>query len=277
MSHQNLILIATQSPWGDAIADRFRDRGWPTRVISDGIDAISSLAKYRPQALVLDVTLPNIDGKRLCMKLAGDLDHDGMVLLPVVDQQAKALTARLEAAGIAYLLSNDDLGPALERMLEGKIRAGTALDIAKAAEDRPRPARTRPLILLVDDDRHELKMLTRELRRFDVDIKSATGGRKAVFVAYEAKPDLIITDYSMPDGNGEYFLGQLRQEPSLSKTPVIVVTGWTFEGGADKAHERDMTGRYGAAAYLQKPVDLNQLIIQIEQHFPLEQNCSLAS
>ena len=78
----------------------------------------------------------------------------------------------------------------------------------------------------------------------------------------------------MPDGNAEYFLNQLRQQPSLQDIPVVVLTGWTFEGQTDMAHRRDMTGRFGAVAYLQKPVEFDHLVAELRKHCTIEPRAS---
>ena len=92
----------------------------------------------------------------------------------------------------------------------------------------------------------------------------------AFALALEHLPDAIVTDYTMPRGNGEYLLCRLREERSTRGIPVIVVTGWTREGAHDHGHERDLQGRCGAVAYLTKPIDFKALLEQLAARIPLD-------
>ncbi|MEZ5936494.1 MAG: response regulator [Alphaproteobacteria bacterium] len=260
-------MIATTAAWGPTCFDRLSQHGWSAILADDGIDALMNLARNPPTALIIDCALSDIDAESVCRKLANDPAHEGMTLMPVVDGQGSQRAARLQQMGLTILDAGKDVPAAVERALAGGTSSPPAAESTAAADhDGPAVARDRPLILLVDDDRDLLRSLTLRLRRYDVDIATSTGGRQAVFKATEVTPDIIVTDYSMPDGNAEYFLNQIRQQPTLRDTPVIVLTGWTFEGRTDAAHQRDMTGRFGAVAYLQKPIDFDRLVVEIQEH-----------
>ncbi len=270
MTSAKSALIATGSPWGPVCVARLQKLGWSASLVGDGIDTLLGLSKTRPDLLVLDLGLPGVDAEIVCMKIVGEPVYADMSILPVDDHRSDGLKARLEDAGLNVLPGGDGLPD----ILEGVVAAGQQEKAASAPEmivQDPAIGRERPRLLLVDDDRDLLNALQLRFRRYDVEIETSTGGRQAIFRAAELKPDVIVTDYSMPDGNAEYFLLQLREQPSLRNTPVIVLTGWTFEGRTDAAHRRDMVGRFGAVAYLQKPVDFKRLIEEVEKHCDLSE------
>jgi len=47
---------------------------------------------------------------------------------------------------------------------------------------------------------------------------------QALWIAMKEMPDVVVTDYRMPEGSGEYLIGRLRAVPALKGVPVIVVT-----------------------------------------------------
>ncbi|MEA3640928.1 MAG: response regulator [Lamprobacter sp.] len=72
------------------------------------------------------------------------------------------------------------------------------------------------------------------------------------------RPDLILLDLNMPRMNGREFLQEVKQDDSLRPIPVVVLTTSDVE--------RDIVESYGlgAAGYVVKPVDLDQLIHAIQ-------------
>jgi chemosensory pili system protein ChpA (sensor histidine kinase/response regulator) len=74
----------------------------------------------------------------------------------------------------------------------------------------------------------------------------------------------VITDLEMPRMTGYELMAQLRQSPSTRRIPVIVVTS---RAGAK---HRDRAVKEGAAAFLTKPVQEDQLISTVEQFLGME-------
>ena len=134
-----------------------------------------------------------------------------------------------------------------------------------ATSSRPSNA-TRPKILVVDDDPQLLQALRIRLSAYGAKVVSAENGRQGFAVALTEMPDVIVTDFMMPGGSGEYLLANLKREPETKNIPVIVLTGRTFEGSEDVALKRHMTGHIGAQAYFTKPVDLDLFIGEIKKY-----------
>ena len=69
----------------------------------------------------------------------------------------------------------------------------------------------------------------------------------------EEKPDLVLLDIMMPDVSGLDILRQMRRDPNLSDTPVIVLTAKSMPADIKKGMEA------GASTYLTKPVGFQEL------------------
>ena len=138
-----------------------------------------------------------------------------------------------------------------------------------ASEEPAAPSAPRPKVLIVDDDRNILQVFTISLGAYGVDVITAENGMNGFTIALTEEPDVIVTDYTMPGGSGDYFIGRLKREPETRDIPVIVLTGRKFEGQEDMALKRDMLGRGGAVAYLSKPVALDALLGELQKHVTL--------
>ncbi len=83
---------------------------------------------------------------------------------------------------------------------------------------------SRSLILYVDDDRLLLKLCCDVLESHGFRTIIATDGAMAIETAREARPDLILLDVMMPGMDGLQVCRQLRADPLLQKTPVVLLT-----------------------------------------------------
>jgi PAS domain S-box-containing protein len=110
-------------------------------------------------------------------------------------------------------------------------------------------------VLVVDDDEGVRVLHSRFLKRMfpDSRIIQASDGKEAFELAKRYRPQIIVTDYSMPEMNGFEFLKVLRQEAGTKEIPVFVITG------KDSTASREAMRLSGAAAVLTKPVSSTQL------------------
>ena len=80
-----------------------------------------------------------------------------------------------------------------------------------------------PLLLIVDDNPNSIHLLA-DIFNQDYDILFATTGKKALEIASQEKPDLILLDVMMPDIDGYEVCKQLKQNPDTLDIPIIFVT-----------------------------------------------------
>lgn len=125
------------------------------------------------------------------------------------------------------------------------------------------PQHTPPRILCVDDDPDVARAMAILLSNFAVEVRTECCGRLAAVDAYEWRPDLIITDLRMREGDGQLLLSELRSNRHTEAIPVIVLTG---------QHDPQLPGRLrnlGAQGFLRKPVEPTLLLAEIERHLSL--------
>lgn len=117
---------------------------------------------------------------------------------------------------------------------------------------------TKKKTLLVDDDVDLLRGLSVRLNAAGYEVLFAVDGVAATSTAVKERPDLILLDLGLPAGDGFVVMSRLRNLPSLSGTPIVVLSGRE----ASLAREKAIRG--GAAAFLQKPVEPVRLLETIE-------------
>ena len=112
-----------------------------------------------------------------------------------------------------------------------------------------------PKLLIVDDDRLVLAMLSKGLKNAGYLVAEASSGEQALAIRDSFQPDLAVLDISMPGMSGLTLATRLAETEPI---PFIFLTAY-----ADEETVREAT-RCGAIGYLVKPVDTAQLIPAIE-------------
>ncbi|MBQ6965839.1 MAG: response regulator [Bacteroidaceae bacterium] len=126
-------------------------------------------------------------------------------------------------------------------------------------------SQARPTVLLVDDDTELATYITSQLQR-DYTIVYATSGNSAWKKVLAGRPDVVVTDYRMPDGNGIELCQQIKNNPETLNTPVIMLTG---EGDETlQLHSLNLQVEH----YLEKPVNLPMLRSAIQQVLRVREN-----
>ncbi|MDD9305165.1 MAG: response regulator [Desulfobacter sp.] len=120
-----------------------------------------------------------------------------------------------------------------------------------------RPMDIPPKVLLVDDERDFVQTLSERLQIRDIGSAVAYDGESALDLVHNDDPEVMIIDLKMPGIDGMQVLEQVKlNRPEIE---VIVLTGH----GSEQDREKCMN--MGAFAYMQKPVDINQLSTTLNQ------------
>jgi CheY-like chemotaxis protein len=112
-------------------------------------------------------------------------------------------------------------------------------------------------ILVVEDNPDIQRLLLRGLPS-SYRIVAAFDGESAIAHAERERPDLILLDLYLPNGDGYSVLRRLAAVPELARIPVAVISA---AGYGHAAQSRDA----GAAAFIEKPLDLRRLAETVEQ------------
>ncbi|MBI4379673.1 MAG: response regulator [candidate division NC10 bacterium] len=117
-------------------------------------------------------------------------------------------------------------------------------------------------ILVVDDDKDVVVFLSRLLQRAGYTVLTAQDASQAVMQAHQERPDLILTDMTMPAGGGFSILDRLKASTTTTGTiPIIVLTG----NDDAEVEARALAG--GAIRLLRKPCDNAVLLECIKTAF----------
>lgn len=117
---------------------------------------------------------------------------------------------------------------------------------------------TTPRVLVVEDDPSVRGLLQTLLSSEGYQVSTASDGLAGLVEAAAVRPALILLDLVMPDLGGTRVLEQLREDPVLSSTPVVVVTGLVDA-------VPDMRALLGEASVFVKPFAVAELLQRVEE------------
>ncbi len=117
-----------------------------------------------------------------------------------------------------------------------------------------------PTVLLVDDTRANLALMSALLRPF-YNVKAVNTGLKALMQCQEEPPDLVLLDIEMPDMDGYEVCRQLKKDRLTCMIPVIFLTN-----KADTASEQ-LAMEMGAVDYISRPISPPILLSRVHAHF----------
>ncbi|NVO10953.1 MAG: response regulator [Bacteroidales bacterium] len=115
-------------------------------------------------------------------------------------------------------------------------------------------------ILVVDDDIESLKVIVLQLQRSNPEFKlfQSNSSVKAISIAQKILPDLIITDWDMPEINGIEFIRNLKNNESTKTIPFVVASGVMVT-----SENLKIALEAGAVDFLRKPIDSIELQARI--------------
>ncbi|WP_316799213.1 response regulator [Pedobacter frigidisoli] len=115
-------------------------------------------------------------------------------------------------------------------------------------------------ILIIDDDNRNIFALKAVLKAKGFDCLSATSAREGFLILQQnANVAIILMDMMMPDMDGYQAIAAMKKSQEMQNIPVLAVTAQAMVG--DK--ERCLSA--GASGYVSKPINVDELLVQIEK------------
>jgi len=126
------------------------------------------------------------------------------------------------------------------------------------------PEEKHPLILMVDDNPENLRLLGGILEQHRYATAFAINGNEAIHFILSENPDLILLDVMMPGDDGYEVCRKLKNNPQTKMTPVIFLTARTESVDIVKGFEA------GGVDYVTKPFSSAELLARVRTHIELK-------
>lgn len=230
------ILLVDDNPTDRRLIKRLLNRYKRYRIYEarNGAEAIKALKEHQPDLMVIDLTMPEMDGFELLSSVKND---PATANIPVVVVSAKSLTVEdrelleeysesvwLKGGFDTRALVDHVVGVLGDRPVE-VIQPERRTAEAETHAEQVLSAATRRTVVIIDDNPMDLKLARRLLQMSrGYRVIEAESGREGLKAIYEHKPDLVILDLLLPDMDGFEIVERMQNDPALTEIPIVVLS-----------------------------------------------------
>jgi PAS domain S-box-containing protein len=236
-NHRRVLVVEDDKDIAELIGRHLASHGYDVSIAGRAADALEKARAHKPSLITLDIYLPDADGFELLQQLKDDPETNDIpvVIVSVMGDQREGL--RLGA--VDYLTKPIDplrLVSAVNRVLHGPGK-----------------------VLVVDDDRDTRDLLQTALEQRGFSVVLTSSGKRALTLARQEHPDLILLDLKLPGMDGYEVLQRLKSIPETADIPVVIITGSL----TDEELKQQKLLSLGAARFMTKPFAVDELVYEI--------------
>ena len=213
---------------------------------ANGQSAIDAVTRDHPDLILQDLLLPDLDGFELVHRLHELTQAERVPILALMGLIAAGDEKKLPTAPFADYLFK----PVEPSFLVSTVRGHLAA--SRTSEHMPGSGR---VVLAVDDDPKQLKLLSTYLANLGFGVTTAKDGAEALTKAETTLPDAVISDVLMPRIDGFELCRSLRKHERLGKIPIVLLTN-----SYDDAADQRLAAASGANALIHRTPDCNEAV-----------------
>ncbi len=204
---KTILIIEDDVVFAKVLLDSARNKGYKGILAHQGNTGLSLARYYRPDAIILDMKLPVLDGSEVLKLLKNDpeLRHIPVQIMSGYDRRKEGL----ELGAFDFIrkpLTHDAVHDAFDRIQEFINRKLKKL-------------------LVVEDNAAQNKAIRELIGNSDIKSFSAHTGQEAYNMLQHERFDCIIIDLGLPDMTGFELMEKIKENEQLNKIPIIVYTG----------------------------------------------------
>ena len=232
----HVLVVEDDQDVANLIRIHLESQGHEVVIAGRGDEALHLAQEIQPALITLDIRLPDADGFDVLQQLRKNSATASIPVVIVSVMTSAEESLRLGAVGyVAKPIDEVALLNTVQQVLDGK-----------------------GLILVVEDDRDNLALMRDALKQQGFSVRTTRRGRRALRVAREVQPALILLDMKLEDMDGYQVLRSLKSHSLTQDIPIVVITG-----SLTQEELRQEVLALGAARFLTKPFAVEELIQEI--------------
>jgi two-component system, cell cycle response regulator len=227
---------------------------------SDGVEGLTVAQRERPDIILLDLTMPVMDGAEMLAKLKADPELRAIPVVMLTAESGRDNVLRIARLGVRdYLVK-----PFKEELIVERV--GRIVDLKAKSEAVGRVKRfDDPLqILVVDDKPAIVEQIQGALNGLPWTVQGAAQAGQAVDCCSQTVPDIILISLSLPESAGFILFQMLRASMRSKSIPILALSVKTANDEQARAQ------LLGFTAIVTKPIDFADLQTKISRALNLD-------
>jgi len=206
-SDKIIMVVEDDLLFASILRDQVRKSGLKCLISDDGKSALALSKQYTLEGIILDLNLPEMDGRTLLQQLKSDASTQGIPvhIISALDNSGEEIAM----GAMGYLtkpVSQQQIEQAIEQLCQSDKQQGQN-------------------ILLIEDDPATQEAICKLFTNDLIKIATTGKGLEALQMLKDEAYDLVILDLQLSDMNGFDLLEQVEQDNQLKMPPVIIFTG----------------------------------------------------
>ena len=238
-----------------------RGAGHEALVATDGATGLELARREHPDAVLVDLLLPKLDGWSVTRSLRAEPWAKDIPIIAVSALAMDADRERAREAGCDDFVTKPYAPAELRAVLNRFFADGSAPKRPTRPAELPasgiEPSERLGRVLVVDDEPANVELIVRRLSGNGYETLSASNGHDAIAAAIKEQPDLILMDVMMPGLDGWQATKLLKSDPKTMHIPVVFVTA------RDRPEDVAAGFESGGMMYVNKPVEPIELFARV--------------
>ncbi|HKL67177.1 MAG TPA: response regulator, partial [Bacteroidales bacterium] len=261
LENRNILIVEDNEAAIIQMKSVLENEGINVDIARNGGEAIEYLQKHKPDGILMDLMMPEIDGFKTIQYIK---ESDKTDNIPILVLTAKDLTKEdlefFDKYNVHQLIQKGNID--IEGFKE-KVQQILQQHVETEITDSGSEKITRPVnnsILIIEDNPDNM-LTVKAILQDKYPLLEAVDGEQGFQVALEEQPGLIITDIALPGMDGFELVKKLKSNSSTLSIPVIALTAMVMKG------DREKILNAGCDEYLSKPVNADRLLRSISTFF----------
>lgn len=224
-----ILIVEDDSDLVTVFESAFEARGYCVEVCTNGLDGITKAVEFKPDLILLDLMMPQMDGFELLKALR---DNTSLKTIVAVNSnvESESEVKKAKKLGANYFFKKSRYTPfqiveEVSKILKVPVAKNDKKGKTQAemyATDRKKSLKKKHAkILIVEDDVDLVTIFQSAFVAKGFDVRTSINGLDGITQAAEFKPDLILLDIMMPQMDGYELLKALKENTSLNSLVVI--------------------------------------------------------
>ncbi len=234
MANENVLIVDDDREITRAIELRLRNAGFRTTTAFDGQDGLSITQREPPDAIVLDLRMPVMDGFEMLARLQNSVHTRNIPAIILSANSADRARLKALRGGATFFVEKpykaqhliDALGACLQRRqaAEASFPSSETREKKMAMPEPIRIPESNRKVLIADDDPAVVRALSVRCKKLGLEVETAENGLQAILKASRNPPRLLILDINMPEADG-FRVCEWLLDPQRPPVDVVMLTG----------------------------------------------------
>ena len=252
---KRILIVEDDNVLRDVLGEKLEKNGYLVEKAQDGLVAMEKIHANKPDAVLLDILMPHMNGIEVLEELHKDPLFQGIPVViisnsgqPVEIERARELGAReflIKAVfdpnevleKVRKVMEDDGTAPQGEWGVRTQniTGAGAIANVEALSPEKEDNPQKEVFVLVVEDDKFLRELLVRKLASAGFDVQNAIEGTAAFAILEKRKPNIILLDLILPEMDGFEILTRIKADPKNADVPVIILSNLGQKEDTDKA------------------------------------------